>query len=203
MLGVKIYIQYMFLLADTVDYGPEYTNQDDFPALYQKLRQEGCHSPTRGSLLRVFKGIKNLCMLAKLADDEVWRAKRRLSMEMLLKQLNGPEGRLDITGRGFEFSGWYTEIYAFEAANLISGVGHSFAVSETFFKRFCDNRPEEEIHDHLIEYLHYYGDRVHNEIVHRIKRFDLVHLLVAATFAERSNIAEDRLSHDNWLVIRE
>ncbi|MNK64292.1 hypothetical protein D3C87_835270 [compost metagenome] len=206
-LDVKIYIGQkdtgMFILADTIDYGRGYKNQDDFAEVYEKLRREGCHSPTRGSLLRVFKAIKTLCMLAKLSDEEVWRSRNLLSMEALLKQLNGPEGRLDLTGRGFEFSGWYTEIFAFEVAGLITGPSHSFRVTEKFFKRFCDNRPEEEIHDHLIEFIHYYGDKIHAEIVNRAKRFDLVHLLVAAVFTERTNITEDRLNHDNWLVIRQ
>lgn len=192
----------MFIIADSIDYGHDYKNQDDFAEIYQKLRREGCHSPTRKSIIRVFKAIKNVIMIAKLADEANWTNNKILSMESLLKQLNGPEGRVDFTGIGYEYSGWYTEIYAFEAAGLISGAGRSFRVTETFFKRFCDNRPEEVIHDHLIEFIGYYSDRIKQQILHRIKRFDLVDLLLTATFTERGNISEERVDHDNWLLIR-
>jgi hypothetical protein len=173
----------MYLLS----YSSKYGREDSFDNLYAQLRENGCHSPTRDSIRKVYRALKTLAMINKLHGKGV---NERIPMLELLKQLNGNHAELDLTGCGWEFNGWYTEILSFDLAQLILVSNRSFLVSRTLHQKFFQSDVgEEQLIDEL-EYAFYNTrtyQKIRSTIIERINRFGLNHLLLEAMYVERHN----------------
>lgn len=170
----------------------------DFDEIYATLRENGCHSPTRESISRVFRAARGLAMLAKLEMPTGYDTVV-IQTEMLLKQLDGPNKTLDLTGNGFEFSGWYTEIATLLTSGLLNyHTRHTMSITNRFKNMIRDN-PEDKLEEALFDYLESIQilDKIRIDIVNRAKRFELVHLLLAGMYAGRNplSIADDMESN--------
>lgn len=170
----------MYLLAS--DYCD--STHMSFDVVFEKLRANGLHSPTRKSLLETFRCVRALAMLARLtqADQELIV----IQTEMLLKQLGGPEKTLDFTGNGYEFSGWYTEIRAMILAGFLEyNTRHTMTTTRKFKRMFCEDL--QEIEPRFLDYMReaQIMDSIRIDIVNRAKQFELVHLLLAGVYADR------------------
>jgi len=174
----------MFLLAEA-QFNSTTMSLD---GVHEKLRANGCHSPTRESLYRVFKAIKSSAMLARLTLEPG----KTLEVRLLdvLKILNGPDARLDITGaRGCEFSGWYTEFLTLKLGGLIDMNPHGIVIPHLFLTKFCGGDiTEDQLKESLWDWLakHSVLDRVRYDILERVRKYDLTHLLLAGTYTNRS-----------------
>ncbi len=174
----------MFVLRDEIGN----VHDMDFDAIHEKLRANGCHSPTEESLYKLFRVIKQLSVVSRLQNDRI-DDKIIMSGEAILRQLKGEDTRLDLTGNGFEFTGWYTELLLFTFAGLIEGHGRlGFSVTHRFIRDFC--RANEDyviIQERFLEHVQQneYVNRLRTEIINRVKRFELVNLLLAGSYASR------------------
>lgn len=171
----------MYLLGYSVKSGREGTFED----AYKILRDNGCHSPTRDSIRTTFRALKTLAMLNKLHGKGLHE---RVPVLDFLKQVNGPEARLDLTGVGWEFSGWFTELMCFEAASLIDVSGKSILMKLELHKLYFQRAASEEVvleqlYDKFQEFHTF--RKVQQRIIERVTRFGLVNVLLEATFVER------------------
>ena len=161
----------------------------DFQRVHDKLRDNGCHSPTKDSIIKVFKAVKALAALSRLTS-EATDQRIAISTETLIRMLNGTDATLDISGNGIEFTGWYTELYAFVASGLLEHSSRTgLVITRKFIRQFCSDPYEDAntVNDRLFEFFQecQVMDRVRIEIVNRAKRFEIVHLLLAGMYAER------------------
>jgi len=162
-----------------------------FSRIEEQLRENGCNSPTFERIWEVFRKIQQLIVINKLNSGEPssWGHIRMLDLR---KMLNGPDDRLDFGGNGIEFSKWYIELLTLQAAGLISmgSLHHRISCSTLVIGNFGLKNPTE---DEIQAILHRMvtDDKVlrtiKQHIITRAKAFDIVHLLVDAMYAERSN----------------
>lgn len=167
-----------------------------FIRAHEILRDNGCHSPTRESIIVVFRALKRLCLHEKMRNEN--GRVTSVSMEHLVRILNGPDAKINITGNGMEFTGWWSEIALFQFAQLIF-VGRGYiGITPAFLSKFCGytSETDEEVYERLHDHLKEFHIMLRQMIVERCIAFKIVHYLIELGYSGREAIAESDLRSD-------
>lgn len=188
-----------FTHKGTADLSPE----ERYLRAHNELRNNGCHSPTRISTIKVFKAVKKLVLLEKLKKTNVNDKVRSISMTDLVKMLNGPGAELNFTGNGIEFTGWYTEVYLLKLYGMIRISRGTIEITEWFHQIATDpSQTDDELCDELLDKLEQYHLRLREEITSRCNRFGISHLLLELAYAnctpKESWLKSDQALPGHW-----
>jgi hypothetical protein len=184
-----------FALAQSNRIAQPLPGRERFLRIHRALREQGCHSPTDMSLIKMIKALKMLCMYEKMKSTDL--KVKRVSMEHLTRTLNGEFAKLDITGCGMEFSGWYTELLLFQFAGFITIERGSISIKDKFIKMSVDSRLADfEIYDNIQSELAKHNNQLRQEIVSRCERYRIVHLLLDLAYTDRDYVTEDESQSD-------
>lgn len=154
---------------------------------HQTLRSNGCHSPTEESIWQVFCALKRTLLVSKLTTTEENKFKDSMPLLDLLRFLNGPDAQLDLTGNGYEFSGWYSELFVLSTLGLIDCNSRAIRF-RVRFRDMVGREPEEERAELNLMVNHPTVQHVlMGELLSRIQRFGLTKVLLFQAYADKTN----------------